>query len=270
MIELVRHPRYEVMPLAGIVEQVTAHVPVEVRLTVSASATRGQERTIALTERLTRLGFRVVPHLSARLIRDEAHLAEIVARLAGLGVDEVFVVAGDPPRPVGRFADALSVLEAMDRLGHPFREIGITGYPEGHPVIHDDLTIQAMWDKRRFATYVVSNLCLDARVIAAWVRRVRGRGVTLPIYVGLPGLVDWRKLVRLSRRIGLGESARFLRWHSRWLPRLLLPGAYRPDRMLAALSASLAEPELDVRGLHFFTFNEVARTERWRQELLQG
>ena len=66
----------------------------------------------------------------------------------------------------------------------------------------------------------------------------------------------------------MGESARFLRWHSTWLPRLALPGAYRPDRLVSALAARLAAPDRGIAGLHVFTFNEVERTERWRRELL--
>jgi methylenetetrahydrofolate reductase (NADPH) len=255
------------MPLAGVEEAVAAHVPSEVTVTVTAPATRGMERTLDVTERLVRAGRRVVPHLSARLVRDEAHLREVVDRLSALGTDEVFVVAGDPPEPAGPFPDALSLLQAMAELGHPFREIGVAGYPEAHPFIHDDLAIQAMWDKRHFATYMVSDLCFDPRVIAAWVARVRRRGVRLPIHVGMAGPIDTTLLVRIAGRIGLRESARLLRWHSGWI-RLVAPGAYRPDRLLARLSPRVAAPDLDVAGLHVFTFNEVARTEHWRRRCL--
>jgi methylenetetrahydrofolate reductase (NADPH) len=256
------------MPLAGVEDAVAAHVPPEVTVTVTAPATRGLERTLDMTARLVAGGRRVVPHLSARLVRDEGHLREVVDRLSALGTDEVFVVGGDPPEPAGRFADALSLLEAMAEIGHPFREVGVAGYPESHPFIHDDLTIQAMWDKRRFATYLVSNLCFDPRVIAAWVARVRRRGVRLPIHVGMAAPIDTTRLVRIAGRIGLGESARLLRWHSGWI-RLMAPGAYRPDRLLTRLAPRVAAPGLEVVGLHVFTFNEVARTEGWRRQCLE-
>ena len=70
-----------------------------------------------------------------------------------------------------------------------------------------------MFEKEPMATYIVSQICFEAEVIATWVRRVRDRGTFLPIWIGVPGTVDNRKLVRISRRIGLGESARFLRAH---------------------------------------------------------
>jgi len=56
-------------------------VPRELTITVTASPTKGLKPTLALTERLTAHGYAAVPHLSAPLVRDGAHLAEIVARL---------------------------------------------------------------------------------------------------------------------------------------------------------------------------------------------
>jgi methylenetetrahydrofolate reductase (NADPH) len=267
LLAFLRHPRYEVLPLAGIADRVAADVGREVRLTVTASPARGLEATLATAEQLAGHGFRVVPHLAARQVVDEAHLREVVARLAALGVEDVFVVAGDQPEPAGRFPDALSLLEAMSAARHPFREVGIAGYPESHPFVPDDVTVQAMWDKRRYATYVVSQICFDAGRILRWAARERQRGVTLPIHAGVPGLVDWSRLLRVSRKIGRGESARFLRWHAGWLLRLALPGFYRPDRLVAPVAAGAAER--GIAGLHLFTFNEVARTERWRRELLR-
>ena len=101
---------------------------------------------------------------------------------------------GDADTP-GGYADALSLLEDLAALGHPFTQVGITGYPESHPTITDDLTIQSMWDKRRYATHVVSNLTFDPTVLASWVRRMRARGITMPLLLGLPGPVDRAKLL---------------------------------------------------------------------------
>jgi methylenetetrahydrofolate reductase (NADPH) len=157
----------------------------------------------------------------------------------------------------------------MATLPHGIREIGIAGYPESHPFIDDDLTIQAMWDKRRFATYIVSNLCFDPRVITSWVDRVRRRGVELPIYIGVPGVADPARLLRMALKIGVGDSARFLRGHKGGLLRLVLPGGNSLDGILAGLGPELANPDRRVTGLHVFTFNEIAATERWRRQALE-
>lgn len=267
LVEALRSPRYEVIPLPGVEERVVEHVPKHLELTVTASPTKGIEPTLELAVRLSEEGFEVAPHLSARLVRDRAQLGEILARLREAGILDVFVVAGDAPEPAGEFEGSGALLEAMDRIGHGLEEVGITGYPESHPLISDEVTIQAMYRKTPFATYITSQICFEPETINGWVLRVRRRGVELPIYVGMPGAVGMTKLMRISSNIGLGESARFLRKYGNRFWRMFMPGGYSPDALVAGVS--LEDPERRVRGFHIYTFNEVEKTEAWRREALE-
>jgi methylenetetrahydrofolate reductase (NADPH) len=267
-LPLLRHPRYEVFPAASTEEAVLEWVPRGVTVTVTASPTRGLDATLDLTARLAGHGYQVVPHLSARLVRDDAHLAEIVARLTASGITDVFVPAGDSDQPTGRFDSAMSLLDRLAEMGRPFGRVGVTGYPESHPRIGDDVTIQAMWDKRHHATYLVSNLCLDPAVLRRWIARVRARGVTLPLYVGLAGPVDRARLLQMAAKAGVAESVRFLAGHTEWFLRAGVPGGYSPERLLDRAGAALAAPESAVAGLHIFTFNQVRQAEQWRSALL--
>jgi len=235
---------------------------------VTASPSKGLEPTLDLAERLTGHGYVAVPHLAARMVRDRAELIEISERLTGKGITRVFVPGGDADPP-GAYPDALSMLEDLAEIGHPFTQVGITGYPESHPTIHDDLTIQSMWDKRRYATHVVSNLTFDPSVLSAWVKRMRARGITLPILLGVPGPVDRAKLISMAGKIGVGESTRFLVKHKGTFARLAAPGGFTGEKFLQRCAADLAPPELGVEGVHVFTFNQVAETETWRRELLE-
>jgi len=264
---LLRRARYEVIPTASIEEKVLAAVPKDVGVTVTASPAKGIESTVELAERLAGHGYRVVPHLSARLLRDRAHLAELVERLRAVGVDDVFMPAGDADPPAGVYEAALPALADLSALGSPFSRVGITGYPESHPSIDDDVTVQAMWDKRAHATYIVSNLCFDPATIATWVKRVRRRGVALPIQVGLAGPVERTKLLSMATKVGVGESTRFLTQHASWFARLAAPG-YSPERLIAKVARDVGAPEFAVEGVHVFTFNQLAETERWRQKVL--
>jgi methylenetetrahydrofolate reductase (NADPH) len=268
LIELIRASRYEVIPLAGVEEQLLEHVPRDVTLTVTASPTKGLDVTLDHAERFAAHGYAVVPHVAARLVRDRAHLAEIVQRLDGIGVRDVFVVSGDAEQPAGEFIDAVGLLKALDESGHPFSDIGITGYPESHSLIDDDTTIAAMFEKSRFATYIASQICFDPSVTVRWVDAVWARGTRLPIFVGLPGVVPRAKLLRVSTRIGIGESLRFLRKHGDFVSRLLSPGGFSPDRLIRGLGPALADPERKVAGFHIFTFNDLADTEAWRRRKL--
>ena len=266
---LLRSPRYEVLPAKGTEQAVLDWVPAGMTLTVTASPVKGLEPTIALTERLTARGYRVVPHLAARSVAGDAHLTDIVTRLKACGVDDVFVPGGDATHPAGPFDSALPLLERLAEMGAPFSRIGITGYPESHPKIHDDITVQAMWDKRKYASYVVSNVCFDAAALARWIQRIRSRGITLPLYVGLATPADRGRLLKLAAVAGASESARFIGRHPSWILRFWLPGGYHPDRLLDRAAPVITAPDAGVAGLHLFTFNQLQQAEQWRKAALE-
>jgi methylenetetrahydrofolate reductase (NADPH) len=265
LAELLRSPRYEVIPAKATEQAVQDWVPSGATVTVTASPVKGLDPTVELAGRLAARGYRVVPHLAARSVESQAHLDAIVTRLKGCGVDDVFVPGGDASHPAGPFDGALPLLERLAEMGSPFGRIGITGYPESNPKIHDDLTIQAMWDKRRHASYIVSNVCFDAAALGRWIARIRARGVTLPLYVGLAAPAERTRLLRMAAVAGASESARFITRHPGWMLRLGVPGGYSPDRFLGRAAAAITAPDARVAGLHLFTFNQLQQAEQWRR-----
>jgi methylenetetrahydrofolate reductase (NADPH) len=265
---LLTHARYEVLPTPSIEAKVLESVPTTVPLTVTASPSMGLEQTIATAERLTAHGYTVVPHLAARMITGRSELGDLVDRLEEDGITSVFVPGGDA-QAVGDYPDALALLEDLTAMGSPFADVGVTGYPESHPTIDDDLTIQSMWDKRRHATYIVSNLTFDPAVIKDWVHRLRRRGITLPLLVGVPGPVDRTKLLGMATKIGVGESTRFLAKQKGLMTRLVAPGGFTGESFLTKCAPILGDPAAKVAGLHVYTFNQVAETEAWRQDWLR-
>ena len=122
-----------------------------------------------------------------------------------------------------------------------FDDIGITGYPESHHLISDEETIQAMFAKAPMATLIVSQVCFDAAVIEGWIRAVRTRGTDLPIWIGLPGCVARARLLRVSMKMGLGESTRFLRHNRGWASRLLAR-RYSPADLVRDLTPGRDRP----------------------------
>jgi methylenetetrahydrofolate reductase (NADPH) len=249
-----------VIPLAGAEEAVLAHVPAEVKVTITTSPRKGLEPTLALVERVAGHGYDVVPHLAARHVRDRVHLAELVDRLRAAGANDVLVMAGDAEEPAGDFDGSLPLLQALADLGQPFSEVGITGYPESHAFIADAATIRSMFAKEEFATYIVSQICFDPGVTAAWVGSVWERGTKLPIHIGLPGPVPRAKLFEISQKVGVGDSLRLLDTDG---------GDFDPDSLVRGLVESLGQPRPNVGGFHIFTFNDLEGVERWRQRALE-
>ncbi len=267
LTRLLEGARYEVMPTASIADAVREHVPPSVPVTVTASPGKGLGPTLDLAVDLADSGYQVVPHLAARMVSGRTELAEVVARLKEHDVTGVFVPAGDADPPAGPYHGAVDLLRDLDEIGHPFAHVGITGYPESHPTIDDDVTVQAMWDKRPYATHIVSNMTFDAEHLSTWCERVRRRGVTLPLLVGVPGPVERTKLLGMASKIGVGESLRFLRKQRSVFARIAAPG-FSTDRFVSRVAALAANEALGIEGLHVFTFNQVQVIEAWRRRML--
>jgi methylenetetrahydrofolate reductase (NADPH) len=268
LARVVATPQFELIPLRNVDAQ-SLFLPAGATVTVIASRAKGIEATVELSARLAERGFRAIPHLSARIIRDRAHLRSLLASLDAAGIDGAFVVGGDG-QAYGEFPDGLSLLRAMADLGHRLTQIGIPGYPQGHPTIHDDRLLTALAQKQPFATSMTTQLCFDPGAIRTWLAASRARGISLPVTLGIPGVGDLHKLIEISARIGVRDSGRFLSRNTALIGRFLRPGGYRPDGLLAGLAPLLLDPVADVQGLHLYTFNQVQTTEEWRQAYLAG
>jgi methylenetetrahydrofolate reductase (NADPH) len=266
LARLLETPKLEVLPLRSTLDRIDALTPGRT-VAISASPSLGMEATIHLAEQLEARGMRAVPHLSARMIRDRGHLGELLERLAAAGIDRAFVVGGDAANP-GAFRDSLALLREMAELGSHITEIGIAGYPQGHPRIPDQRLRAALATKAPFAAYVTTQLCFDARAISAWVAELRSEGVKLPVHVGIAGAVQAHRLLEISLRIGVVDAGRYLLRHGQVAGRLLRPGGYQPDGVLEGLAPTLPLTDTDVRQLHVYTFNQIQATEKWREAYL--
>jgi methylenetetrahydrofolate reductase (NADPH) len=242
--------RFEVLPLRGIEEQ-AAQLPRPARITVTCSPVHGPDRSVELAVRLCRLGHAPTVHVAARMVRDRAHLDALLDGMARAGADDLFLIGGDVEEPVGEYSAAGELLPLVAE--HPCRpkKVGIAGYPEGHPLISDDVLEEVLREKSRLADYVVTQMCFDPDALLGWVERHR----ELRVFVGMPGKVARRRLMKMSAQIGVGPSIRYLR-KQRGLRRLLSRRS-TADRLHEAVAG------LDVDGFQFFTFNELVDTWEW-------
>lgn len=231
---------------------------------MTASPKHGIDRSVDYAERLCALGHRVTVHLAARMVRDREHLDAILTRTTEAGIDDIFVIGGDLPEPIGPYSSAGELLDVLwDHRQRP-AAIGVASYPEGHPLIDDRQLEKALEHKAQLATYMVTQICFDADVLLAWLSRIRAGGIALPLYAGATGQVDRRRLLEMSVRVGVGPSVRFLR-KQRGIGRLLRGSGDAGQRFYEAIDAERADPRLGIVGFHFFTFNDLLATWRWQQ-----
>ena len=256
-------PTFEIIPLKNAREQAAA-LPRGATVSVTASPGKGIEATVELTIELEQAGLRAIPHLSARMIRDRAHLSELLTRLADAGIDRAFVVGGDADEP-GEFLDAFSLIRAMADLGKLPAELGVGCYPQGHPDIPDEALLQALRDKAPFVHYMTTQLCFDPKAIGAFIAARRAEGNTLPVKIGLPGVAEIPKLLSISARIGVKDASKFILKNARFVGALLRSGGiYRPTALVEKLAPLIADPAADILGFHIYTFNNVPATVEWR------
>jgi methylenetetrahydrofolate reductase (NADPH) len=268
MRTLVGAPLFELVPLKNVLDQ-AAFLPPGALVSVTASPAKGMEATIDLAVQLRERGYRVVPHLAAHMVRDRAHLAELLRRMNDAGVDRAFVVGGDAKEP-GEYRDGLSLLRAMADLGHGLREIGVPCYPQGHPTIPDDVLLEALAAKAPLADSMTTQMCFDPIAIGTWLRARRADGIDLPAIIGVPGAAEPQRLLSIAARIGVRDSRRFVMKNARFVARMVRSGGYyRPDSLLDGLAPLIADPGTGVAGLHLYTFNAVEATEAWRVRYLE-
>ncbi|MFW6449192.1 MAG: methylenetetrahydrofolate reductase [Halobacteriota archaeon] len=265
---LLADPRFELLPFMGFEDELEK-LPPGAKVAITASPEKGLELTIDQSVATAERGFEVIPHVAARAVEDGDHLVSIADRLEAAGIEDVFVPGGDNEEPAGPYDSSLSLLEDLDERGYDFPDVGITGYPEGHPIIDDETLVDALQAKEPYATYIVTQLCFDPDAIIRWIEDVRSLGVDLPVYVGIPGVMRTERMLSISRKVGVGQSIRFVRKTTGILGmvRQLLggKGRYTPDALVEGLAPYHGQARYDLAGIHLYTFNQVADSERWRQ-----
>jgi len=262
----------EVIPTRTIVDRLI-HLPRHSYLSITCSPAHGVGPTLDMVDELRSLPeerqLKLVPHIAARVVRDKGHLREILARLDEARVESVFVPGGDASEPAGGYDCALDLLRDMADIGHDFEDIGVAAHPEGHPLVDDAQLLSLLKAKQAYSTYLVTQMCFDPDVMISWLRTIRQAGVTLPAWLGLPGVAEIPRLIALSLRIGVGQSVKVLKKQKGLIRKMISAKPYQPDDLLAGLYPHLDDGELDIPGLHLFSFNNVERTERWRVETLE-
>ena len=239
-IEATRPKADDVAALNGIVPPGTA-------IYLSAVPAQDADEAIGHAARLRRGGFEPVPHLAVRAFASTTEIDRFLARLAAeAGVRQVLVIAGDRDPPAGSLRGALDVIDSGLLQRHGIRDVGIAGYPEGHPRIPGHELDRALADKIAAAEatglrlHIVTQFCFDADAIIGWVRRLRDFGYDTPVRIGLAGPTSLPTLMRYASRCGVAASLQGLARHAGMMRHLFAMSA--PDAIMRALAADARAP----------------------------
>lgn len=217
-------------------------------------------------------GFNPVPHIAARHIRSGNELREFLHIVTGeYDVRKVLLIGGDLPEPLGPYRDTLAVLEEGILNNTGICEIGIAGYPEGHPHISGDIIQRAIWEKIRVAgeqalgVFLITQFSFAPGRIVDYCARLARDIPELPVYVGMAGPTSPVTLLRFARICGVSASLRALTGLGFKAARLVT--RTEPSEQLSVLARYCAGHEdCNVMGVHIFSFGGFVESVKWVQE----
>ena len=268
---LVSSMRYELIPMKSI-EQAILDLPSGAPVSVTCSPVKGISATQEISARLIASGHEVVPHFAARLVESREHVQKLATWVREQGIKEVFLIAGDAEKPAGPYQDGIELLRDFLDSNSGVARVGFGSYPDGHAFISREALSTALYDKQKLLQeagvqgLASTQMCFDVAQIRQWIKTERDNGFSVPIQLGVPGVVDRARLMSLGVRVGVGASMRYLSKNKASIMKMLSPGGYDPTELVAGLAKDAQS--LNIVGLHSFTFNSVADTAAWQREVL--
>jgi methylenetetrahydrofolate reductase (NADPH) len=221
--------------------------------------------SLASIAALRAAGLEPVPHIAARRI---AGRAELEAFLRAAGVRKALILGGDEPAASGPYADGAALIRSGLLEDCGVREIGLPGYPEGHPRIPQFVLEQAAAEKLSLAAahglgaYVVTQFCFAPARIVEYCAALARAAPGVPVYAGLAGPASPAALLRYAQRCGVSASLRALQ--AQGLNAVRLVTRTDPGEQLAALAHYCgAHAQCNVVGVHLFSFGGVTAAAGW-------
>ena len=253
---------------AGKLEEACGNIPPGTRINVTFLENEEPRMRLEAIKAVKRFGYVPVAHISARRLRSREMLEEYLAALeAEDAAENVLVIAGDPVEPLGPFEDALAVINSGILQQYGVRNIGVGGYPEGHPAIPESALWSALEGKvatlrqQELPGAVITQFGFDVDPVLKWLEAVRERGIDLPVRVGVPGPAGVRRLLTFASRLGVGTTAGIAKKYGFSITNLM--GTAGPDRFIRALAEGLDPERHGEVKLHFYTFGGLKTTSDW-------
>lgn len=149
-------------------------------------------KTIERSAQLIKLGYRPIPHMSARRYRDAAQLKTIVQALLDVGTDGFLLLAGDPRQPIGNFRAAMDLADTGVFDDPRVKTIVFAGHPYGNPNTTADKTAAELRRKNAYAAahpqkeiFLWTQVCYSPSKFMRWLNRLDQEGNKLPVHPGV-------------------------------------------------------------------------------------
>jgi methylenetetrahydrofolate reductase (NADPH) len=218
---------------------------------------------------LKRANLEPVPHVAARRIFSRAEVRDFVEKaVRRAGVTKALLIAGDVPEPLGPYAGSAALLAEDFFADSGLTQVGLAGYPEGHPRIATAALDRALEQKLSLAArhgleaHVVTQFSFAPNRIVEYCAHLARRAPSVPVYVGMAGPTNPVALLRFAQRCGVSASLRALQAEGVKAVRLF--ANVDPTDQLMALAAHIRSGGArNVVGVHAYSFGGALRTAQW-------
>lgn len=267
----------EVMPRTSTkVDNFRDLLPQQTRVYIAHIEGTPIQEMVDTAKRLNGEGFDVMPHFPARIIKDQATLADWIARYQGeADVKQALLLAGGVDKPYGDYHCSMDLLETgeFDKAG--FTHLHVAGHPEGNMDIDKDgstakvdsaISWKQAFSKRTDAKMAMATqFCFESGPVIEWADRMTTSGIDIPIHIGIAGPAKLQTMIKFSIACGVGASLRVLKRRAKDVTKLLLP--FKPDEILSELAAHKASnPNFLITNVHFFPLGGIKTNATWAME----
>ena len=225
---------------------------------------------------LRRANLEPVPHMAARRIFSRAEAKDFVDKaVRRAGITKALLIAGDVPEPLGPYADSAALLGEDFFAGCGLTQVGLAGYPEGHPRIATAALDRALERKLNLAARhgleasIVTQFSFAPNRVVECCAHIARRAPGVPVYVGMAGPTSSAALFRFAQRCGVSASLRALQAEGVKAVRLF--ANVDPTDQLMALAARIASGGArNVVGVHVYSFGGAVPTAQWMNARITG
>ncbi|KAI5475339.1 hypothetical protein MNV49_001608 [Pseudohyphozyma bogoriensis] len=248
--------------------------PVFVDITWGAGGATSEATTAFVKTAHAELGLETCMHLTCTNMPVEM-IDTALKEAYDSGCRNILALRGDPPRGTeewkateGGFNHAVDLVRHIRKKYGDYFDIGIAGFPEGHPgstspeeeMRHFKIKVDAG------ANIIFTQMFYDADVFIDWARRVRAAGITIPI---APGIMPIQTFAAFKRRTDFSKTIVPQKLWDMLEPIKDDDKAVRElgTKFVADMCKKIMEANLGIDGLHIYTMNLSRGTEMLLEEM---
>ncbi len=276
VIEFARAASTEISTMdEKVVPELVGVLPKGITIYVAHTPKASLDDVVRVAIQVQRLGFRASPHIVARRLESERALRTALGQLTEAGVEQVLLVAGDPPNPPA-YKSTLEVIAtgAIEQAG--IKYASVAGHPEGHKFASDEELLAALkykqaWGERTgVKVQMATQFSFDADINCRWAKGLEQQGITLPISIGVAGPTPITKLIKYAVACGVGASLNKVMGNLTAMANLARMAVGADQMFVAMLRGCEQHGVTRIVRPHIFAFGGVVPTAKWLRQVQDG